>query len=238
MPQPRRRHLFAKFLLVLLVTAAGLAAFWFGLVPQKWSPFSPLRLDVPGQWFIDARLAALRFDSTQCQTALKSPHIEASPIADNPVHDRCGWSNAVRFSQAGGVKISVDKLSCEAAAALALWLEYDVQPASAAVFGKRVASVQHMGTYSCRKIIGSTMWKNMPSQHATANAIDIAGFTLEDGTRISVERDWKGGGKPAEFLRTIHQAACRLFRVALSPEFNQAHHDHFHLDRGILMRCK
>jgi hypothetical protein len=24
----------------------------------------------------------------------------------------------------------------------------------------------------------------------------------------------------------------------LGPEYNAAHHDHFHLDRGPLMRCK
>jgi hypothetical protein len=26
--------------------------------------------------------------------------------------------------------------------------------------------------------------------------------------------------------------------VVLGPEYNAAHHDHFHLDRGPLMRCK
>jgi len=237
MDQPRRRT-FATISLVFLLALVIGASFWFGMVSQSWSPFPPISLETPGQWFTDPRLAALRFDRALCRSVLRSPHIEATAIPDEPIRDRCGWSNAVRISSAGGTRIGIDKLTCETAAALALWIEYDVQPAAVAAFGKRVASVQNFGTYSCRTIIGNPMWKNVPSQHATANAIDISGFALEDGTQINVKRDWRRGGKEGDFLRSIHQSACRLFRVALSPDFNEAHHDHFHFDRGFLVRCK
>jgi hypothetical protein len=80
------------------------------------------------------------------------------------------------------------------------------------------------------------------SQHASANAVDISGFTLGDGRQITVAKGWNDAGSPAgdsaKFLRAIHQGACRYFRVALSPAFNSAHHDHFHLDRGPLQRCR
>jgi hypothetical protein len=136
------------------------------------------------------------------------------------------------------VRAGFDKLTCEAAVALALWLKQDLQDLALEHFGNRVVAVQSFGTFSCRNIIGNPLWKAWRSQHATANAVDIGGFTLSDGRRISVKGSWHGTGTEARFLRAAHASACRYFHVALSPDFNAAHHDHFHFDRGPLMRCK
>ena len=78
----------------------------------------------------------------------------------------------------------------------------------------------------------------MPSQHATANAIDVAGFRLADGRRITLTGGWDG--KPAEqaFLRDLRDGACGLFKGVLSPDYNAAHHDHFHLDMGPFGVCR
>ena len=95
-----------------------------------------------------------------------------------------------------------------------------------------------MGVYSCRNIIGSKFWVTRRSEHAKANAVDIGAFRLKNGSTISVRKHWKGTGKKAQFLRAVHLGACRYFRVVLGPEFNRAHHDHFHFDRGPLWRCK
>jgi hypothetical protein len=35
------------------------AAFWFGIVPQTFSPLSPLSLDKRDQWFVNLKLAVL-----------------------------------------------------------------------------------------------------------------------------------------------------------------------------------
>ena len=142
------------------------------------------------------------------------------------------------MSTAGGVRASFDKITCEAAAALALWLEHDVQQLAQEMFGQRVVAVQSFGTYSCRNIIGNPLWKGCRSEHATANAVDIGGFMLADGRRISVRAHWRGDGAEARFLRAAHGRACRYFRVVLGPDYNAAHRDHFHLDRGLLQRCK
>jgi len=146
--------------------------------------------------------------------------------------------NAVRLSQVGGAELGAEPLTCEMAAALALWVEYEVQPLALAVFGARVTGLQDMGTYSCRNIIGNRKWANMRSQHARANAVDIGGFKLEDGQQISVAGDWKGHDREARFLHAVHQRACRYFRVAIGPDFNPAHWNHLHLDRGPLTRCQ
>lgn len=227
-----------RLVLILLVAVGVVGAFWFGLVPQSLSPLPAISLDARPGWFVDARLASLRYDAPLCQAVLKPPHIEATPIADHPIKDGCGWVNAVRFDSAGGVRLSVDKLTCEMAAGVALWLEYEVQPAAEAAFGARVASAEDFGTYDCRNIIGNPLFASRRSQHATANALDVASFTLTDGRTISVVRDWNGKGPEAAFLRDIHDRACRYFRVTLGPGYNEAHRNHFHLDRGLGWMCE
>jgi hypothetical protein len=227
-----------RTLLVLLLLFAVLALFWFGLVPQRYSPFAPITLAERPTWFVDFRLAALRRNPQACRETLVEPHIEATPIPDKPIANGCGWENAVRIGKVGGAELGASQLTCEAAAALALWVEHEVQPVALDVFGARVVRLQDMGTYSCRNIIGNKKWTGMRSQHALANAVDIGGFTLDNGETISVARDWKGKDRKARFLREVHDRACRYFRVTLSPDFNAAHWNHFHLDRGVLVSCK
>ena len=234
----RRGRNFLRILLILLLAIGTLAIFWFGLVPQRYSPFAPISLDDPPHWFVDLRLASLRSDPQQCRAALKPPHIAAMPIADKVQPNGCGWTNAVRISEVAGADIGLEQLTCEAATALALWMEYGVQPLARQMFGSRVAWMQDMGTYSCRNIIGNDRWLKTRSQHSLANAVDIGAFRLENGKQMSISADYKRDTPEGQFLREAHRRACYYFRVALGPEFNKAHHDHFHFDRGPLMRCK
>lgn len=237
-PVQKPRRIVSKLLLLVLIGVAAAGAFWFGLVPQRYSPFSPISLEKPPGWFLDWRLATLRYDPALCQSVLKAPHIDAVAIPDNPMKNGCGWANAVKFTTAGDTRIGVANLTCEMAAAVTLWIEHDVQPLAMATFGKHVTDIADMGTYDCRNIVGNPVWKGVRSQHATANALDVAAFTLEDGRKISVLKDWKSKGPEAQFLHAIHAKACGYFRVALSPDFNVAHENHFHLDRGLFWTCK
>ena len=102
--------------------------------------------------------------------------------------------------------------------------------------GQNLKRIHHFGTYACRRQNGnnSGAW----SEHAFANAWDISAFELTDGKIISVKSDWNGTQKPRQFLRAARKSACRIFRVTLSPDFNAAHHDHFHLDMGPTKACK
>ncbi|MCZ7594356.1 MAG: extensin family protein [Hyphomicrobium sp.] len=229
---------FLRALLALLLLVIVFGAFWFGLVPQRYSPFAPISLDDPPTWFVDFRLAALRRDPEQCRAVLLAPHIVATPIADKVQPNGCGWTNAVRVAEVGGAQIGLEQLTCEAATALALWIEYQVQPLAVEMFGSRVAWMQDMGTYSCRNIIGNKRWMNMRSQHSLANAVDIGAFRLANGKQISITKDYKADSPEGRFLREAHMRACGYFRVAIGPQFNAAHKDHLHLDRGILTRCQ
>ena len=105
-----------------------------------------------------------------------------------------------------------------------------VQPAALRHFNQPVRSISHFGSYSCRRIYGRS--HGHFSEHATADAIDISAFRLKDGRRISVVNDWKGEGKDAAFLHDVRDGACALFSTVLSPDYNAAHRDHFHLDQA------
>jgi hypothetical protein len=234
-----RRRWRVKGIILLALLALGLTLlFRQGLVPWVLNPLPTLDLAQQDGWFIDWRLAALKHRPELCQRVLQAPYIQARPIADNPAKDGCGWVNAVRMSTAGGIHAAYDKITCEAAAALALWLQYDVQPLAREILGQRVTSIQSFGSYACRNIVGNPLWKGRRSEHASANALDVAAFGLADGRRISVAQYWKSEGVEARFLRAVHRRACHYFHVVIGPDFNEAHHDHFHLDRGFFWRCK
>ncbi len=228
-----------KLLLFVLLVSFVLAV-RAGYVPARYSPFAPVDLADPSGWFIDWRLSTLDDDRNACRRLLRPPHIVAEPVAALHGRGGCGWSNGFRVARAGGVRLSPHlRMTCPLAAALALWLEHRVQPAAKKYLGTRVTALHHVGGYSCRNIRGSIgRYFDILSEHAKANAIDITGFSLANGARVSVQRDWPRKGPKAAFLRTVHDSACGFFRVTLGPDANKLHRDHFHLDRGFLRACR
>jgi hypothetical protein len=235
------RKFIGRILLLTLALFVGsllAGAFWLGLVPASLSPFGTIDLAERPGWLADAQLSTLRHDPALCRSVLKEPYIVASPVPDNALKKQCGWRNAVKTSKIGNMQFAVDPLTCEMAAAVALWASYDLQEAAQSIMGSKVVAIEDFGTYDCRRMIGNPLFKDRMSEHATANALDISGFTLADGRRVSVLRHWTSSGPEARFLREAHHSACRYFRVAIGPEFNAAHKDHFHFDRGLGWICR
>jgi hypothetical protein len=193
-------------------------------------PWTRLDLGQPIGIFTGRKLAGLTGDHARCRALLRAAGVRyaalASVTGDAP---QCGYADGVRLAPGGsrgiGFVPASPGISCPVAAALSLWEWEIVQPAAQRHFGAAVVRIEHLGSYACRRMYGR-------SEHATADAIDIAAFRLADGTRIGVAEDWEEGGAKAAFLREVRTGACRLFSTVLSPDYNAAHRDHLHLDEA------
>ncbi|MGK6318182.1 extensin-like domain-containing protein [Sphingomonas sp. DT-204] len=195
-------------------------------------PWTKLDLaETPGI-FTGDKLAALGDDFAECRALLDKAGVRFTPLA--PIADgECGYSDGVRPD--GGsqqIAFSPERLgvSCPVAAGLAMFEWNVLQPAAQRRFQSRVVRIEHLGSYNCRRMYGRSTgdW----SEHARANALDVAGFVLADGTRVSVLKDWAGGGEKSRFLHEVRDGACELFATVLSPDYNAAHRDHLHLDQA------
>ncbi|WP_342658475.1 extensin family protein [Sphingomonas sp. NY01] len=222
-------------LVIGAVVAALLFVAW-GIMrgrPQD-LPWTPLDLGAPVGLFTGRKLTALGSDFPQCQRLLDKAGVRYTVLPPRRDSAQCGYDDAVRLTGTGAQRIGYRPaglgIACPVAAALSLWEWTVVQPAAQKRFGSRVTAIDHFGSYNCRRISGrdSGTW----SEHATADAVDIAGFRLADGRRITVARDWTGGADNAAFLREVRDGACRLFATTLSPDYNAAHADHLHLDQA------
>ena len=68
------------------------------------------------------------------------------------------------------------------------------------------------------------------SEHAFGNALDIAGFTLADGRKITVKDGWHGTPEEQGFLHDVQLYACETFTTVLAPGYNVYHYNHIHVD--------
>lgn len=120
--------------------------------------------------------------------------------------------------------------NCQMASALPDWIE-TVDGYAASVLDSPLAAINSGTGYMCRNRNSAT--GGFTSEHGFANAVDVTGFTLEDGRSIAVEANWLPAAAPeGRLLRLAHDAACGGFTTVLGPEANADHHDHLHLDLG------
>lgn len=204
---------------------------WFRQRPQD-LPWTALDLAQPVGLFTGRKLAALTQEPALCRTLLDRAGVAYAALEPGG-SGQCRYADAVRLRrEADVIALSPASVapSCPVVAALKLWEWQVVQPAAQRILGQPVKSIRHFGSYSCRRLYGRSSGDF--SEHATADAIDIAAFVLRDGRQISVVRDWNGQGKDAAFLRAARDGACDLFSTVLSPDYNAAHRDHLHLDQA------
>jgi hypothetical protein len=230
----------AKLTLLLLGTPLLLLALalYLGVlrVPDRWNPWSPLVIADPPNLLTRYKLSRLSSDAALCRSVLEQSSFRYQWVPDRTTGPACGLSNALRVEATSAAVGTPFVLSCRSAVTLALWEQHVLQPQALTHFGRPVARLQHFGSYSCRNVNGAD---DAPrSQHATADALDLAGFVLSDGRHVRVLADWTGEKSEAKFLRDIHAGACRFFDAALGPDYNAAHRDHLHFDRGSYRACR
>ena len=158
-------------------------------------------------------------------------------LPDREFSPGCTAIGSVRLIDIGMPVTNLGAVKCGLAVPLTQWAGSAVQQAARAWLDSPVVKIESFGSYACRPV--NNLAGNKLSEHARANAVDIAGFVLANGRRITVKQDWFGRDPAARsFLRALHQSACRRFRVVIGPDANSFHHDHFHFDMGPGPYCR
>lgn len=186
------------------------------------------RVERPSKPVRTARPAAPPMELRQCLARLTSQSVSFTPLPDQNFGGGCNAVGSVRLIDIGVPATNLGAMTCDLAANFAAWARFGVQPAARLILGAEIERIETFGTYNCRPIAGS----GKLSEHAHSNAVDVSAFVLTDGRRISIEKDWYGDQRTRQFLQIVHASACKRFRTVLSPDYNAAHHDHFHFDMG------
>jgi hypothetical protein len=235
-----RPALFALLFALTIACAAPASSAGFG-APRFEPPAGPYRVGPPPAPTQAERYAAL--DATGCERELGARGVvfrrvdEARGVAeplrlDGPLHGVTFHSGIAPAERATSPFEIID---CR----LALALDDFARQLAA----HDVVEVVHLSIYRPPPVRAP----RTPSPHAHALAIDAASFVKRDGTSLIVERDFHGrigaptcgagnGPIPAtpealELRRIVCDAAgARLFNVALTPDFNWKHRNHFHLE--------
>jgi hypothetical protein len=195
---------------------------------------SPVVQPLPGPATVQ-RLPAPRSEAAgQCLSRLGQTGADYAPLPDRYIEQGCTNLGTVQLAAlaADHSTLAVSNLgpvTCEVSQVFAAWARFGVDRAARQILGSGLYSIETFGSYSCRNVAGT----DRRSGHATGAAIDVSGFVLEDGRRITVTNGWHGNDREREFLRVVRQSACKRFATVLSPDYNSAHHDHLHVE-GVI----
>ena len=164
----------------------------------------------PTKWS-DEEVAAER---ARCEVLLKDLPVVTEP--HDPVKQgECGAVAPVALMSVGKDPevrlVPPATVTCDVVAAMAQWIEKDVQPAARKILGSPIARMNIIGHYSCRQALGRTTTRL--SEHGLANALDIRDFVTERGESVDLTRDW---GPTARDIaaRIAAQAAAEAARTA------------------------
>ena len=208
-----------------------------GEIPDRFKLWAPLHIKDKPNLLTEYKLSALKSDAKSCYLALGKGGIKYTPVPDEETSkDFCEKENRVTLNQSLYPYSSAVTSNCALTVALAIWEEHVLKPAAQDLLNTGIAKISHYGIYSCRRVNNSSSGR--PSQHASANAIDISGFTMADGSTVSIVRDWGKDTPKADFLKSVHRKSCSVFKGVLGPNYNAAHRDHFHLDLGPYNICR
>jgi hypothetical protein len=172
---------------------------------------------------------------TQCVGLLAGLNIIWRP--DTPIGEAggCGTPMPIAVSEIAGVRINpVATMNCAMAASLHRWITDSLQPAARAAMGVKLTELANASSYACRRRNNAKTGKL--SEHAHANALDIAEFRFGAKGAINVKGDYSGllqsvglSGR-GSFLRAARKGACEEFNTVLGPGSDSFHSDHFHVD--------
>lgn len=219
----------APFLLPMLALTAACSAIPPGQAPQRQAVSRPAMATM-----------AIRPENRSCLANLGAVRASFTPLPDQYYGAGCSAINAVRLASlrsdsAALALTNLGPVTCPLAETFAGWARFGVDRAAQQILGSTLVRIETMGSYNCRNVAGT----DRRSAHATANAIDVSGFVLADGRRITVSGDWNSASpRVRQFLTTIEGSACKRFGTVLGPAYNAAHRDHLHLELSGSSFCR
>jgi hypothetical protein len=175
-------------------------------------------------------LASARASAGDCHAELDARHVPYKRTA------RSGVALAVEITgPIGGVRYAgVEPLVIDCSLAVSL------AEAAPYIAGITMTQARVASAYSRRDVRGT----HVPSKHSFGLAIDISAFADDAGDVLRVASDYESGlgdevdciGEPAtraaEALKRLQCQLVRsgLFHLVLSPDYDDDHRDHFHLE--------
>lgn len=187
-----------------------------------------------------AQPVTVRPETRTCLAQLGTKRANFTPLPDQYYGAGCSTVGTVRLGslQSDDAKLALSNLgpvTCPLADTFAAWARFGADRAAQQILGSPIVRIETMGSYNCRNVAGSSR----RSAHATANAIDISGFVLADGRRITVAGNWHDKSPQVRrFFQKIHSSACKRFGTVLGPAYNAAHRDHLHLELSGSSFCR
>jgi hypothetical protein len=225
----------------LIVVLFGILLLWLGglalhrLTQPQHNPFKPLDLANEPGVATGFKLGQLSRDPQSCFDALDRAGVDYTLVEREGEQPACALRNALTLDQSLVPYSATLSMSCQLAAAVYLWERHVVLPAAEEILGQEVSRIETFGAYVCRRVNSAATGRW--SEHASGNAIDIAGFSLADGRSVSVEEHFARATPEGRFLETVRKGACTLFSTTLGPDYNALHYNHLHLDMGRYTIC-
>lgn len=159
----------------------------------------------PDAWPAD-EMSRARLACDQSLATVAAVVVVVDPIKQGD----CGTPAPVQLVSIGRnpeVKLSPPAtMTCDMVAALAVWLEEDVQPLARKHLGAPVVRINTLSSYSCRNAYGRK--RTRLSEHGRVNALDLGGFVTAAGMEVPLSPWW---GMTARDVRALvaAEAAAR-----------------------------
>jgi len=169
-----------------------------------------------------------------CEKMLKGLDMIWRP--DQPIGETggCGTPAPIAISEVAQIRIAPPAtVNCDFAKALHDWLSQSVQPEAKKQVGAGIVGIRNASSYDCRRRNNATSGKM--SEHAKANALDIAAFDFSRKSEITVAGTSGFFGKigfsgNGSFMMAVRKSACEYFNTVLGPGSDPFHGNHFHVD--------
>lgn len=157
-----------------------------------------------------------------------------------PDKQGCGMPQGVTVTRgpAGITWSPALEIDCTLAAELPK-IEAIVQEEARALLGSEIKRIETLGAYACRTSKGplTTAYggKGVLSEHAFGLAIDLKTFVPKKGKAVAVAKDWGKDGAAGRFLANVRYRLRKETALThvITPDYNAAHRDHLHVDRGL-----